>query len=64
VVDTARKDPTEASPETIEVLKSISTMASIGVQSFSAIEDFTRSISQVLGYSRELDVPAEKDTKG
>jgi hypothetical protein len=63
VVDAARRDPAEDTPETIQILKSISTMASTGVQSFSAIEGFTRSIDQVLGYSRELDVPLKKIQK-
>ena len=63
VVDTARKDPDEASTEILDVLKTIKETASIGVESFSTIEEFTRGIGQVLGYSRELDVPLKKIQK-
>jgi len=60
VVDAVRSDPDEASAITIEFLRTIGETASTGIESFSVIEGFTRSIAQAIGFSRELDQPLKK----
>jgi hypothetical protein len=60
IVEFVRKDSNEAPAETIEYLKSIRDIASIGLTSFAAIEEFSRSVGQVIGFSRELDRPLKK----
>lgn len=44
----------------IDGLKSIRDMATVSIQAFSVIEDFSRSVNQVIGFSRELDRPLKK----
>jgi TIR domain len=60
VADAVRRNPDEVAPDTVEFLKTIKDTASIGIESFSVIEEFTRSVGQVIGFSKHLDRPLKK----
>jgi hypothetical protein len=60
VAEAIRRDPNEARPDTIEFLKIMRTTAATGIGSFSVIDEFTRSLGQVIGFSKDLDQPLKK----
>lgn len=62
-VEQVRSSSGDLPEEAIDGLKSIRDMATVSIQAFSVIEEFTRSIEQVIGFSRELDRPLKKIQK-
>jgi hypothetical protein len=49
--------PDDATTDALDFLTTIRETASIGIDSLAAIDEFTRSVSQALGYSSKLDKP-------
>lgn len=62
-VEQVRVSSGELPDESLDALKSIRELAAISIQAFSVIEDFTRSVDQAIGFSRELDRPLKKIQK-
>lgn len=63
VLDAVRRDPDNVEPEVISLLRITLETATNGIQSLSAIDVFTKSMSQVIGFSSRLDVPLKKIRK-
>jgi hypothetical protein len=60
VIDAVRSDVDDASADTIDFLKIVRDTAATGIKSLSVIDDFTRSIGQSIGFSKDLDKPLKK----
>jgi hypothetical protein len=59
-VAAVRAEPGEVPSEIIDFLKTIRETASTGITTSLVIEEFVRSIGQVIGFSRDLDRPLKK----
>ena len=62
-LDALRQDPDNVDSDVISLLRSTVEAATVGIQSFSSIEDFTKSMDGAIGFSSRLDDPLKKIRK-